>query len=886
MKINRHRILFWLALLPAIISALPSPGETVSIAPDADAYISSSFTDQNFGDQTTVVSGLLGVNSGRELRRTFLRFNLDGVVPQGAVIESASLTLTVTRAPQAGRADSVFDLRRMLKPWTEGQVTWTSASGSVSWEIAGASGASDASQTASSSALIQAEATCTFATTTALVADVQAWTDSPQNNFGWLLISEDEQTPETARHFGAREDPLNAALLQITYSLPSLSVEIEPSSQTVVTGSSVSFHAIASGAPPLVYQWYFNGVLLPDATAAELTLESVQTNQSGLYTVALSTASGSITSAPATLAVSQPEPGLPSVNIDSPTNGSKLAVNARIPIRASAVETNGTIVRVDFLLGSNVVGTVTAPPFQVLLANVTPGNYLLSARATDDRGLSAASPSVSFSVLNPPATILSSPLPNARLPLGTNATVSATVSSSARIARVDFFAVQLDASSSPLQTNLVASLSTQPFTTAWTPAATGDYLISAAAVDELGQTGVSALVSARVFLPELQPPRIAITDSPENFAIVKASPAAVRGVASDNVGLDHVEFQVFSGPFLQTRGPVLQASGSTNWMAEAPLAPGKNAVQFRAVDLAGNKSPVLTRYLTFLIRAPLTIVASDGGAASPNLDGRLLILGRSYTVIAKPRNGFVFAGWTNARGSLNPRLTFIMESNLVLQAQFVPNPFLAVAGEYGGLFFDADTNRFRPEASGAFSLQLARGGAFSGRIKTLGTTSRFHGHFDPAGNATVPIPRRGGPPLAISLQAGLTNQPNAIIGIVTAQGDGVALRSELLAARKAPQSGGGASGIVSLKLDLTEESSDANPITGTAFVAIHPGGGVNVSGGFGGSHFAFTSIISESGEMPFYVLLDHSQTLLIGWLMLASNGAEFSGGELFEFSSR
>jgi len=50
-----------------------------------------------------------------------------------------------------------------------------------------------------------------------LVADVQFWADHPDQNYGWIVISESESTPYTARRFGSREDPPNAPTLQLEY---------------------------------------------------------------------------------------------------------------------------------------------------------------------------------------------------------------------------------------------------------------------------------------------------------------------------------------------------------------------------------------------------------------------------------------------------------------------------------------------------------------------------------------------------------------------------------------------------------------------------------------------------------------------------------------------
>src|SRR5215510_6399116 len=89
-------------------------------------------------------------------------------------------------------------------------------------------------------------------------------------------------------------------------------------------------------------------------------------------------------------------------------------------------------------------------------------------------------------------------------------------------------------------------------------------------------------------------------------------------------------------------------------------------------------------------RSPLTLHIAGNGSISPNLDQHLLRVGATYRITARPGPGYVFSNWTGGPGGTDPQLTFIMESNLVLEASFVLNPFGPVQGNYAGLF--AETN--------------------------------------------------------------------------------------------------------------------------------------------------------------------------------------------------
>src|SRR6185295_13204505 len=61
-------------------------------------------------------------------------------------------------------------------------------------------------------------------------------------------------------------------------------ITTQPVSQTVIAGSDVSFSIVASGTPPLTYQWKKNGVNIAGATTTTLSLANVQVEDSGAYT--------------------------------------------------------------------------------------------------------------------------------------------------------------------------------------------------------------------------------------------------------------------------------------------------------------------------------------------------------------------------------------------------------------------------------------------------------------------------------------------------------------------------------------------------------------------------------------------------------------------------
>lgn len=83
------------------------------------------------------------------------------------------------------------------------------------------------------------------------------------------------------------------------------SIVTQPADKVVAAGTTVEFSVVASGSPPLTYQWLKNGTALVGSTNPTLVLNDVSSANNGDYTVLVSNAVGSVTSSEATLEVLQ-----------------------------------------------------------------------------------------------------------------------------------------------------------------------------------------------------------------------------------------------------------------------------------------------------------------------------------------------------------------------------------------------------------------------------------------------------------------------------------------------------------------------------------------------------------------------------------------------------
>ncbi|MEK7675014.1 MAG: Ig-like domain-containing protein [Verrucomicrobiota bacterium] len=92
----------------------------------------------------------------------------------------------------------------------------------------------------------------------------------------------------------------------------------------------------------------------------------------------------------------------PSISLGSPANNATFTAPANITITAIAADSDGTISKVEFFAGGALIGTATTSPYSFNWNNVPLGNYLLTAKATDDDGASRNAQPVSV-VVNPSA---------------------------------------------------------------------------------------------------------------------------------------------------------------------------------------------------------------------------------------------------------------------------------------------------------------------------------------------------------------------------------------------------------------------------------------------------------------------------------------------------
>ncbi len=200
---------------------------------DTAIYASLDATNQrSAGGGESVVAGRTGPNQGGGVRRSLFWFDLSSLIPTGAVIQAATLRLTVDKSERAGPV--TMSLFRLTNSWGEGTVapsagqgqggpaepgdgTWLFRFASTSsWITAGG----DFVATPSATQAVGGALDAPIWSGAGMVADVQSWVDGVAPNHGWILLGPEGFT--SAKSFASSEnlDVGARPLLTVTYVIP------------------------------------------------------------------------------------------------------------------------------------------------------------------------------------------------------------------------------------------------------------------------------------------------------------------------------------------------------------------------------------------------------------------------------------------------------------------------------------------------------------------------------------------------------------------------------------------------------------------------------------------------------------------------------------------
>lgn len=108
-------------------------------------------------------------------------------------------------------------------------------------------------------------------------------------------------------------------------------VYVPPNPTVAIVGASATLSAAVGGTMPIQYQWMLNGTNIPGATTYSLTIPNVQLTNAGKYSVQISNAAGSLTTAPVDFVV-------PTLDQNEPRGDHYIDLNVNAPEVLDGIE--------------------------------------------------------------------------------------------------------------------------------------------------------------------------------------------------------------------------------------------------------------------------------------------------------------------------------------------------------------------------------------------------------------------------------------------------------------------------------------------------------------------------------------------------------------------
>jgi len=217
-------------LLFTCLTALPAFAEIVHIPADRDGtLIEDAEGDVANGSGPAFFAGRTN-QTKFSIRRGLVRFDVAAELPENALIDRVFLSLY---QKSENAEPSTISLHRVLNNWGEGASYSMGGSGAPAkpgdatwlhtfydyqyWVQQGGHFIPYASATA----IVAGTDFYTWQSTVHLVNNVRLWLHAPEENFGWLVVG-DEDSPQTVKRFDSREssEPDQHPTLTIEYHLP------------------------------------------------------------------------------------------------------------------------------------------------------------------------------------------------------------------------------------------------------------------------------------------------------------------------------------------------------------------------------------------------------------------------------------------------------------------------------------------------------------------------------------------------------------------------------------------------------------------------------------------------------------------------------------------
>jgi RHS repeat-associated protein len=301
--------------------------------------------------------------------------------------------------------------------------------------------------------------------------------------------------------------------------------------------------------------------------------------------------------------------GQPTVALTAPAVNSKYLLPAELVISASADDLGGSgVTQVQFFANGQAIGTSAATPYSITWSNPAPGNYTLTAIATNGAGAQTTSAARTVIISDthlPPVVSNVTPSNNAIIIIPTSIEIRANVFRSevnTPIALLEFLVDgQIIGTQAAIPTSNVYSIP-------WANPTLGIHTLTVRATDSLGATSSAA---STVTIKANQAPSVVLTSPTANRVLVApGNLTLLSATATDSLGwVEKVEF--YSGATLI--GTALSQPYTAAW---TDIPPGIYSVTAKAIDNLG--ASTYSAPVTITVDAPptVTLTSPSAGAVS------------------------------------------------------------------------------------------------------------------------------------------------------------------------------------------------------------------------------------------------------------------------------
>lgn len=486
----------------------------------------------------------------------------------------------------------------------------------------------------------------------------------------------------------------------ISISAPAPNTQLPVNLPTTITASAADSDGSVKSVEFLV-----NGTSLGTTTQYPYGISWTPTSL-GNYTVtakATDNSGNTTTSSAVTVAVIDPSPTAPSVQITSPANGAVLTVGNAVTIQVNASD-DVEVKSVEFFVNGVLRGSDALQPYSLSWMPASAGSYTIVARAVDNVGNQTTSAPVTVIVSggSAPTVSLTSPAANISITAGNIVTLAAIAADAdGTVTSVRFLANGIP----------VATATSSPYLGTWTPTAAGTYSVVAEATDNAGN--ITTSTPRTVTVSGNTGPSVTITSPRAGAGVPVSSSTAITASASDPDGtIVSVTFYANNVSIGTDNTPPYSA----NW---SPTAEGTYSLTAVAIDNSGNvvTSPAI-----------LVLAGTTGSEAIDTIASGIFIGGfdsGNFTAINVGNTSATFIGYVPATGLGAAKTYYFSDVPVIGSGQFEltnGDGAVVISGRFNdsgvtGTFVDGGTTfTFTGPVAFAQSGNAVRAGYYNGSL--------------------------------------------------------------------------------------------------------------------------------------------------------------------------